>query len=102
MNRRPTSSSLPAIPKLIEGFTQFKAAEGLSSRTIDSYTRILSQWVEYVGDKDAGKITSRDLIAYITYMRDAYTPRRITRKNEEKLSTKSIRNIYVGLSAFFL
>ena len=101
LDRRPPSSSLPSLPKLIDGFLQYKAAEGLSSRTIDSDKRLLAQWTEHVGEIDAGKITSRDLIAYITYMRDEYIPRRITGNNEEKLSTKSIRNIYVGLSAFF-
>jgi integrase len=34
-------------------------------------------------------------------MRTDYVPKRITGNNDQKLSSKSIRNIYVGLSAFF-
>ena len=34
-------------------------------------------------------------------MRSEFIPKRIRGKNEQKLSSKSIRNIYVRLSAFF-
>ncbi len=41
MNRRPTGFSLS---KAVPGFLQFKAAEGLSTTTIDSYEQILQRW----------------------------------------------------------
>ena len=46
MNRR--TPGLETV-KAIQGFLQFKAAEGLSARTIESYSRDLHQWVEYMG-----------------------------------------------------
>jgi len=37
---------------------------------------------------------------YLSYMRTQYVPRRITGDNDQKLSSKSIRNIYISLCAF--
>jgi hypothetical protein len=46
MNRR-----VPGLEtvKAIQGFLQFKAAEGVSVRTIESYSRDLRHWVENMG-----------------------------------------------------
>ncbi len=46
MNHRP-----PVLEtvKAIQGFLQFKSAEGLSPRTIESYSRDLMQWHQYLG-----------------------------------------------------
>ena len=45
MNR---SSYVLSIEKAIEGFTTFKLAEGLSSRTIESYQYELGRWLQFV------------------------------------------------------
>ncbi len=52
MNRRP-----PVLDtvKSIQGFLQFKSAEGLSRRTIELYQRDLDRWLEYQGDMDISK-----------------------------------------------
>ena len=63
MNHRP-SGSLP-VSKAIEGFLNFKAAEGLSDRTLDSYRRQLQKWLEYQGDKDVVRITASELMQYL-------------------------------------
>ena len=44
MNRRPLNS-LP-LQKAITGFVNYKTAEGLSDRSVDSYRRILEHWAE--------------------------------------------------------
>lgn len=89
------------ISKAIAGFLQFKTAEGLSKNTIASYQRLLEQWLDYHKDGDIDRVTFQQLRDYLTYMRTEYIPRRITGGNDQKLSSKSIRNIYVSLCAFF-
>jgi hypothetical protein len=49
INHRPPGLE---IVKAIQGFLQFKSAEGLSVRTIESYSHDLQQWVEYQGPMD--------------------------------------------------
>jgi integrase/recombinase XerD len=98
MNRR--TPGLETV-KAIQGFLQFKAAEGLSARTIESYTRDLRLWVEYMGERLVGQITVLELRQYLVYMLTEYQPRRLTGNNEKKLSPKTVRNVWVTLSAFF-
>jgi integrase/recombinase XerD len=98
MNRKPPGFLLS---KAINGFLQFKTAEGLSPTTIDSYRRILKLWMERQPDVNITKVTAKDIRDYMNYMRLEYVPRRITGGNERKLSRKSIRNIYVAFKAFF-
>ena len=98
MNRRPLGLLLK---KAINGFLQFKTAEGLSPTTLEHYRHILDLWMERQPDVDITKVTSKDIRDHLTYMRLEYTPRRITGGNDRKLSSKSIRNIYVAFSAFF-
>ena len=59
MNRKPSGSL--TLSKAIEGFLNYKTAEGLSPRTIDSHERLLKKWVEHVGDKEIGSITSQEI-----------------------------------------
>jgi len=98
MNRRPPGLS---ISKCTQGFLQFKIAEGLSPRTIDSYSRDLRMWLEYQEDVEVSKVTSIDIRQYLVYMLKEYKPRRLTGNNELGLSPKTVRNIWVTLSAFF-
>lgn len=98
MNRRPTGLQLS---KALQGFLQYKTAEGLSSRTIDSYERDLKFWIETRGDHEIHQVTTQQVRDYLTYLRTDYEPRRITGNNEQKLASKTIRNIYITLCAFF-
>ena len=98
MNRKPPGL---VISKAVVGFLQFKQAEGLSSRTIESYTRDIKMWSEYQGDMDVSKVSVQDLRQYLTYLLTEYTPRRITGNNNQKLSPKTVRNVWITLSAFF-
>ncbi len=93
MNRRPpgsraSSRKIKALlsGKAVDGFLQFKTAEGLSPRTIESYKRDLELWLEYQGAVEISRISTQQITAYITYLRTDYEPRRITGGNERGLS----------------
>jgi integrase/recombinase XerD len=98
MNHRPPGLD---IVKAVQGFLQFKSAEGLSARTIESYSRDLQQWMENQGTMDVVKVTPQQLRQYLTYLLTEYVPRPLTGNNDVKLSPKTVRNVWVTLSAFF-
>jgi integrase/recombinase XerD len=98
MNRR--SPGL-LISKAIPGFIQYKSAEGLSPRTLICYQHDLELWLEIQGDRNVQRVTTQEFREYLNYMRTDYTPRRLTGDNNIKLSSKTIRNIWVSLSVFF-
>ena len=75
--------------------------ERLSFRTIESYERDLRLWIEYQGVMAAGKVTAQELRAYLSYLLTEYIPRRLTVGNDIKLSQKTVRNVWITLSAFF-
>ncbi|HLF24951.1 MAG TPA: hypothetical protein VJG32_01340 [Anaerolineae bacterium] len=58
MNR---STSGLLLSKAVNGFLQFKAAEGLSPATLTSYETHLKLWLEHLGDVPLGKITAREV-----------------------------------------
>jgi hypothetical protein len=58
MNRRPLNSL--ALSKVITSFINFKTAEGLSERSVDSYRRILEHWAEFAGIKKVVQITENE------------------------------------------
>lgn len=104
MNRSTLSSSNKkftlSISKAIDGFLKFKVAEWLSQRTVDSYEYYLNQWMNHIGDQDVAKIKSSDLTNYLAWMRTEYKPKRWN-GNEDPLSAKSLRNVYIALRAFY-
>ena len=97
MNR---STLCLSISTAIDGFQKFKVAEGLSQRTVDSYEYYLNQWMNHIGDQDVAKIKPSDLINYLAWMRTEYKPKRWN-GNEDPLSAKSLRNVYIALRAFY-
>ena len=97
MNR---STLCLSISTAIDGFQKFKVAEGLSQRTVDSYEYYLNQWMNHIGDQDVAKIKPSDLINYLAWMRTEYKPKRWN-GNEDPLSPKSLRNVYIALRAFY-
>lgn len=107
MNRNPSSStgrrspsnSLPLLTA-ITGFVNYKTAQGLSQRYVDSYKRILEQWAGYAGNKKVSQFTDRDINAYLVYMRTEYVPRRFG-GSTRVLSPKSLRNIWITMCPFF-
>ena len=59
MNHSPSGSL--ALRKAIIGFTNYKTAEGLTDRSVDSYRRALEQWVAYAGDVEVAQISKQDI-----------------------------------------
>ena len=98
MKRRPQGSL--SLSTAIPGFLQYKAAEGLSNRTLEGYEQQLKQSLEHVGDMDVSEVQAQDLRDYLAWMRNEYKPRRFS-GNQAPLSPKTIRNFWVSLSAFF-
>jgi integrase/recombinase XerD len=60
----------------------------------------LKKWLDCTGDKEVAKVTTEDLRAFFVWLRMEYKPRRFN-KNTAPLSPKTVRNIWVSLSAFF-
>ena len=98
MNRRPSGSLL--LSKAISGFLQYKAAEGLSPNTLRSYDHDLKLWLEYTTDTPINWLKSPKVRDFFVWLRTEYEPRRIT-GDRRALSAKTVRNIYITLSAFF-
>ncbi len=98
MNRRPSGSLL--LSKAISGFLQYKAAEGLSPNTLRSYEHDLKLWLEYTTDTPINWLKSPKVRDFFVWLRTEYEPRRIT-GDRRALSAKTVRNIYITLSAFF-
>lgn len=97
MNRRPPGLS---VAKALPGFLQYKSAEALSPRTLESYKQQLELWQSYVGDKRVDQVTATDLRAFLVWLRDEYKPKRFS-KRTTPLSGKTVRNMWIALSAFF-
>ena len=89
MNRRPPGLKLS---KSISGFLQYKAAEALSPRALQSYEHDLNLWLKQVGDRDIGRIATQDLRAYLAWLRADYKPRRFSGADLTSTSLKSIKS----------
>jgi integrase/recombinase XerD len=88
------------LSKCFTGFLQYKTAEGLSPTTLDSYRRILNQWLEYSGDIEVGEITTQGIRAYLAWLRTEYKPKRRNGRSHP-LSPKTVRNVWIAQSSFF-
>ena len=97
MNRCPLNLTLG---KSIDGFLNYKLAEGLTQRSVSSYEWILRKWVEQRGDHLLTEVTSDDVRNYLAWLRTDYQPHRFNGKTHP-LSAKTLRNIWITFSAFF-
>jgi integrase/recombinase XerD len=87
--------------KALIGFLQYKTAEGLSPNTLVGYEYLLNLWVSQIGgDVEVSQVTTQDLCKHIAWLRTEYKPRRFS-GSEHPLSSKSVRNAWVALCAFF-
>ena len=98
MNRRPSGSLL--LSRAIQGFLQYKAAEGLSPNTLRSYQDHLKLWLEHVGDIPVKQIDAHVVQEYFVWLRTEYQSRQIAGR-PRPLAPKTIRNFHITLSAFF-
>ena len=97
MNRRPPGLLLSTA---IDGFLQYKTAEGLSRNTTSNYSQRLSKWLEYTGDVPVAEIGSHKIQAFLACLRTDYRPNRVN-GDTSPLAPKTIRNFYVAISAFY-
>lgn len=88
------------LSKAIDGFVQFKTAEALSPNTLTAYTHILNQWLTHVGDMDVHRLDAESVRGYLAWLRTDYKPKRFN-GSDQPLSPKSLRNVWITLSAFF-
>ncbi len=98
MNRRP--SGLKASQALL-GFLQYKSAEGLAPTTMVGYEHDVRSWIEYVGDMDIAEVRSGHILSFLSYLRTDYVPHRLARDNSQKLTPKTVYNVYISLASFF-
>src|SRR5512138_3123580 len=65
------------------------------------YELDLRLWIEYQGDTDIKQIRSQHIVAFLTYLRTDYVPRRLAGDNSQKLSPETVYNIYISLASFY-
>lgn len=73
----------------IEGFLLFRAGAG-SINTMKEYAYTLHKWVAHIGDVDTGELAADHVRRFLYHLRI-----------EEELSPKTVKNAWIGLSAFF-
>ncbi len=94
-----SSSSSLLVRKAIIGFSNYKTAEGLADRSVNSYRRALEHWVTYAGDIEVAQITEQDIEDYLYYLRTEYVPQRFG-SDTRTLSPKTLWSVYVTLASF--
>lgn len=98
MNR--ISSGSMRLEKAIQGFIQSKQAEGCSDNTIVTYTQQLGVWRGFAGDTEVDAVTPQDVRGFLAWLRNGYEPRRLSGL-KKPISSKTIHNYWITLSAFF-
>lgn len=73
----------------IEGFLLYRAGAG-SINTMREYRNTLRKWVECIGDVDTSELGADHVRRFLYQLRI-----------EEELAPKSVKNAWIGLSAFF-
>ena len=73
----------------IEGFLLFRAGAG-SISTMREYANTLHKWVKLIGDIDTAEVSADHVRRYLYHLRI-----------EEQLAPKSVKNAWIGMSAFF-
>ncbi len=98
MNRRP--SGLRAAQALT-GFLQYKSADGLFPSTVIGYEHELKLWTEHTGDLDVAQVRPGHILSFLSYLRTDYISHRIAGDNSQKLTPKTVYNIYISMASFF-
>ena len=73
----------------IEGFLLHRAGAG-SINTMRDYRNTLRKWLAHIGDVDTGELAADHVRRFLYHLRI-----------EEELSPKTVKNAWIGLSAFF-
>jgi integrase/recombinase XerD len=57
-------------------------------------------FLEFAGDVDVAKVTTKDIRAFLAWLRTDYRPKRFS-GDTRPLSRKTVRNVWATLSGFF-
>jgi integrase len=57
-------------------------------------------WLDHTGDRDVAHVTSKEIQAFLLFLRTDYEPQRLS-GDGCALSAKTIRNFWVSLSALY-
>jgi integrase/recombinase XerD len=85
---------------MIEGFINFKNAEGLSPNTLSAYIYILNRLLKDRGDIEISTVTAQELTNYLAWLRTDYQPHRFNHQ-VHPISEKTLRNVYITFRSFF-
>lgn len=77
------------LSQAIEGFLLHRAGTG-SINTMRDYRNTLRKWLACIGDVDTGELAADHVRRFLYHLRI-----------EEELSPKTVKNAWIGLSAFF-
>lgn len=90
------------LSKAIQGYGFAATADGYSPVTITVYKSALHLMLEYLGDREVGKITTADLRSFMNYLTSDYTPERRNNPNKrDPLSTASLHRYWKAMRSFF-
>jgi len=75
---------------------------GLSLHTVEDYSRTLKRLLEFLGDVPLHSITTEDIESFIGHWRSKRVkPGGIVSRPSKPLSLKTLRNMQIGISAFW-
>jgi site-specific recombinase XerD len=75
MNRRTQGLILS---ETVNGFTKYKVVEGLSPRTLESYTDNLLRLQDYLDNPPLANVTADHINDFLFWLRSDYEPQRLT------------------------
>lgn len=95
--------SQPNVSRVIEGFLLFQGASNRSPNTLRNYKQELLRFLEFVGDKNIDKVTSREIENFFLFLKNDFriTHQGTTPITPKRLSPKTISNSHSTLAVFW-
>jgi len=96
-------STSPKLSRVIEGFIYAKESQGRSNSTIIDYKLNMIRFCDYLDDPPIGEITPEQITQFFHWLQFEYTfdPSHSGKKKTQKLSPKTIANVWIVLSSFW-
>jgi integrase/recombinase XerD len=90
------------LSQAIEGYLLDARARRLSPRTIADYETFFRKFQAHIGDPPLDSITPDDIRSFLVHLGSCpVSPAGVARRPARRLSKKTIRNTYVGLSSLW-
>ncbi len=95
--------SFPPLSTAVQGFLIARSARGLSGNTLRNYRTDLERFVTWLNDPPVDTVTSRQIERYFKHLNEdpVITHRAGFEIEPRKLSSKSVKNIWGTLNAFW-